>query len=128
MPRWIALTALLGAAFLLARRVLARRRGPSGIDNAGEPESFEQKWSPARYRANASVQELQAEGWAALTQTLIRERYPFLSDDDLRRTGGNLERLAGLIAERTERAMTEVHQELLALASAQPTDPSWPAR
>ncbi|HEY8489391.1 MAG TPA: hypothetical protein VIO14_00205 [Dehalococcoidia bacterium] len=129
MQRWLLLTAVLGGAFLLARRRLARRRGPVGIDNAGAPVSFEQRWSPAEHRADVSVAELQAEGWAALIQTAIRDRYPFLSDADFRRTGGNLELLAGLIAERTDRALTEVHQELLTLASeAQPTEPSWPSR
>jgi hypothetical protein len=74
------------------------------------------------------VQELQAEGWAALAKSLIQERFPMLTDADFEATGGNLERLAGLVAERTERPMTEVHEELVAITrAAQPTEASWPS-
>lgn len=138
MRRWLAITAVAGAG--VGAVMLLRRRRSSGytgdaIDAAGQGESFgerggnapEQRWAPAETRTDVTPEQLSAAAKVGVSAGAIQSAWPAVTEDEIDATEGNLDRLARLIAEKTEQPVEQVRRRLDGILAEQAPIPSYPA-
>lgn len=134
---------LLGGLVLggVASVLAWRRRGTSGydddaIDAAGQGDAFgerignapEQKWAVAETQRGASPEELSMAARVETSFDAIREVWPMLTLDDIRPAEGDLDRLAGLIADKVGQPREDVRGRLEGIIEAETPRPSFPAQ
>ncbi|HEY7294939.1 MAG TPA: hypothetical protein VH916_07840 [Dehalococcoidia bacterium] len=131
---------LIGGALLggIAAFVMYRRRG-SGYDedeidsadygdfgDRGAPAP-EQQMSVAETRHDTTPEELSTAARVETSLEDIRAAFPGVSDEDVKSAEGDLDRLAGLIAEKTGGDQSQVRQRLQEIIDTDTPDPSYPA-
>ena len=131
---------LIGGAILggVAAFVLRKRRG-SGYDDdeidsadygdfgdRGAPAP-EQQMATAETRHDTTPEELSTAARVETSLEDIRAAFPGVSDADVKSAEGDLDRLAGLIAEKTGGERGQVRQRLQAIIDTDTPDPSYPA-
>jgi hypothetical protein len=125
----------------VASVLILRRKGESGyewdeIDAAGQGDTFgerdgdapEQRWSPAQTEHKVSAEELSMAARVETSWDAIHAVWPSLSLDEIRKAEGDLDRLAGLIAEKVEQPRDEVRRRLEGIIEAETPRPSFPAQ
>lgn len=125
----------------LASVILLRRRGGSGyewddIDAAGEGDTFgerdatapEQRWAPAETKHDVTVEELSMAARVETSWDAIHTVWPSLTLEEIRPAEGDLDRLAGLIAEKVEQPRDEVRERLEGIIAQETPRPSYPAQ
>ena len=121
--------------------VLVRRRSSSGdgydddeIDAAGQGDTFgnrqgnapEQKWAPAETRHDMTAEQLSTAARVEASFESIRTVWPTLTLDEVRRAEGDLDRLAGLIAEKVEQPRDQVRRRLDGIIAQETPRSSYP--
>ena len=137
MRRWVLFSGLLLGG--VAGVVLIRRRAASGydedaIDAAGQGDTFgerggtapEQLWTPAETRTDVTADELAMEARIETSFDDIRNVWPSVTLDEVRRAEGDVERLAGLIAEKVEQPRDQVRRRLETIIAQDTPRPSFP--
>lgn len=128
--------ALVGIGAVVAwRRLTSSGYEEDEIDFAGEEGDFgersgappEATASPAETRSDATAEELSMAARVETSIEDIRTVWPSVSLDDIRKAEGNLDSLAGLIAEKVEQPRDEVKKRLEAILAQDTPDPSYPA-
>lgn len=135
--KWILGGLLVGG---VATAVVLRRKSKSGydddeIDAAGQGDTFgerdgdapEQKWSTAQTEKNVTAEELSMAARVETSWDAIRTVWPVLTLDEIRPAEGDLDRLAGLIAEKAEQPREQVRQRLEAIIEQETPRSSYPA-
>ncbi len=132
---------LIGGLVLggLAGAVIVRRRSSSGyeddaIDAAGQGDTFgerggnapEQKWAPAETRTDVTAEELAMAARVEASFDSIRTVWPSLTLNEIRKVEGDLDRLAGLIAEKVEQPREQVRQRLEGILAQETPRSSYP--
>jgi hypothetical protein len=125
----------------LASVMLLRRKGGSGyeddeIDAAGQGDTFgdreadapEQRWAPAETRQDVTVEELSMAARVETSWETIQSVWPVLTLEDIRPAEGDLDRLAGLIAEKVEQPREQVRERLEGILAQETPRPSFPAQ
>ncbi|MGH2586231.1 MAG: hypothetical protein ACRDJE_15060 [Dehalococcoidia bacterium] len=139
---------LLGGLLVggIATAILIRRRGRSdgwddygydddAIDAAGQGDTFgdrpadapEQRWAPAQTEHGVTAEQLSMAARVETSWDAIHTTWPSLTLDEVRPAEGDLDRLAGLIAEKVEQPRDEVRSLLEAILAQETPDPSFPA-
>jgi len=124
----------------IASVMLLRRKGNSHydddfIDAAGQGDTFgdrvadapEQQWAPAHTEKNVTVEELSMAARVETSWDRIHEVWPVLTLDDVRPAEGDLDKLAGLIAEKVEQPRDEVRSRIEEILAEETPRPSFPA-
>src|SRR5215207_2187459 len=115
--KWLIGGLVLGG---IAAAVVARRRGKGGyeddeIDAAGQGDTFgervgtapEQRWAPARTATGVTPEELSMAARVETAFPAFQAVWPTLTLDDIRPAEGDLDRLAGVIADKGSRPRDE---------------------
>ena len=136
MKKWLIAGLLIGG---VAGVVVYRRRSSSGyeddeIDAAGQGDTFgerggsapEQRWGPAETRRDVSAEELAMAARVEASFDTIHSVWPSLNLDDVSKAEGDLERLAGLIAEKVEQPRDQVRQRLEGILAQETPRSSYP--
>ena len=134
--KWLMAGLLIGG---LAGVAIVRRRSSSGyeddeIDAAGQGDTFgerggsapEQRWAPAETRTDVTAEELATAARVEASFHTIHTVWPALTLDDVRKAEGDLERLAGLIAEKVEQPRDQVRQRLDGILAQETPRSSYP--
>lgn len=135
---WLVGGLLLGG---VATALAMRRKGKSGydddeIDAAGAGDAFgerignapEQKWAVAETRTDVTPEELSMAARVETSFDAIRQVWPMLTLEEIRPVEGDLDRLAGLIAEKAEQPRDEVRRKLEGIIAQETPNPSFPAQ
>jgi hypothetical protein len=114
----------------LASVMLLRRKGGSDYewddaDVGGEVDTFgdrdattpEQRWDPPKATQNVTVEEPSMAARVETSWDAIHAAWPSLTLDDVRPAEGDLDRLAGLIAEKVEQPREGVRERLEGIIS-----------
>ena len=132
---------LIGGLILggLAGAVIVRQRSRSRyeedeIDAAGQGDTFgerdgnapEQRWAPAETKA-VTPEELSMASRVETAWDGISSAWPTLTLDDIRPAEGDLDKLAGLIADKTGQQRNEVRTKLDGILAQEVPDSSYPA-
>lgn len=131
---------LIGGAILggVAAFVMRKRRG-SGydedeIDSADYGEfgergapAPEQQMATAETRHDTTPDELSTAARVETSLDDIRAAFPGVSAEDVKAAEGDLDRLAGVIAQKTGGDRTQVRQRLQEIIDTDTPDPSYPA-
>lgn len=133
---WMLGLAAIGAVGAV---LVARRRGSSGydddeIDFAGDDAEFGHRTdapkdvsaAPAETRADITPERLSMAARIETAYDDIRRTWPSLSLEDVRTADGDVDRLAGMIAEQAEEPREQVRQKLDAIIAKAVPDPSYP--
>jgi hypothetical protein len=122
------------AAALVVRNRLRSPYDRDVVDSSGDGEfgsrsasAPEQRWAPATTRDDVSADELSMASRVETSFPAIQEVWPSISLDELRPAEGDLDRLAGLIAEKVERPRDLVRNRLDAILARETPQPSYPA-
>ena len=135
--KWLIGGLVLGGA---ATAFVLRKRGQSGyeedeIDAGGQGDTFgerdgtapEQRWSPAHTLHGVTAEELSMASRVEASWDDIHSAWPTLTLDEVRQAEGDLERLAGLIAEKVEQPRELVRQRLEGIIAQDTGRGSYPA-
>ena len=135
--KWLFGGLLLGG---IATAITMRRRGGSGyeddeIDAAGQGDTFgerdadapEQRWAPAETVKGVTAEELSMASRVETSWPAIQTVWPALSLDDVRAVEGDLDRLAGVIAEKTDQPREQVRERLEGIIEQETSRSSYPA-
>jgi hypothetical protein len=136
--RWLIGGALLGGivATVIARRKSSSSYSDDAIDTAGAGnETFgersaqapEQKWAPAETRTDVSVEELSMAARLGASVEAIHSTWPSVSEEEIRKIEGDIDRLVQLIAEKVEQPREEVRHRLDDIIARETPRPSYPA-
>ncbi len=116
------------------RRLTSSGYNDDDIDFAGEDGAFgergtppEEVLSPAHTRTDVTAEELSMAARVETSWEDIHTVWPSLTLDEIRKAEGDLDRLAGLIAEKVEQPRDEVKQRLEGIIAQDTPDPSFPA-
>lgn len=133
---WLLGLAAVGAVGAV---LVARRRSGSGydddeIDFAGDDAEFGHRTdapkdvssAPAETRTDITPERLSMAARIETAYDDIRHTWPSLSLDDVRTADGDVDRLAGMIAEQAEEPREQVRQRLDAIIEKAVPDPSYP--
>jgi hypothetical protein len=124
--------------------VLRRRSGDSWDDDgydddeiddpAGDGEfghrdakAPEQEMSPARMRHDVTAEQLSTAARVETAFSAIRQVWPTLTLEEVRGAEGDLDRLAGVIAEKAEQPRGQVRTRLDEILAREVPDASYPA-
>jgi hypothetical protein len=123
---------VLGTIF--ARKKMSSSYEDDEIDAAGAgefgyraPSAPEQQAAPAETRTDVTVEELSMAARIGASAPAIHEAWPSLSEDEINDTEGDLDRLTGRIAEKTEQPHEEVRRRLDEILARETPRPSYPA-
>lgn len=139
MKKWLLVGGLLAGS--VAGVVLVRRRSSDSgyewddIDSAGEGDTFgerpanapEQKMASAEMRHDVTPEELSMAARLETAFDAIHTAFPLLGLEELRKAEGDVDRLAGLIAEKSEQPREQVRQRLDQIVAQEVPDSSYPA-
>ena len=135
MRKWLLIGGVLGS---IGAVVAMRRRGSSyendEIDSAGEGEFGErdasapaQQGAPAETRTDTTPEKLAMAARIETSFDAIRQVWPLITLDEVRQADGDLDRLAGLIAEKAEQPREQVRQRLDGIIAQETPRTSYPA-
>jgi len=137
LKKWL----VIGGAAAALGTVVAVRRKSSGYDNdvidaGGQGNSFgdrdgnapEQRWSPAETRTDITPEQLSMAARIETSYDHIHDVWPVVTLEEVRTADGDLERLAGLIAEKVEQPRDQVRTRLEGILAEETPNPSYPAR
>ncbi|MGE0542884.1 MAG: CsbD family protein [Dehalococcoidia bacterium] len=124
------------ASVIVLRRTSGSHDDDDWINAAGEGDAFgdrdatapEQRWSPVQTEKNVAAEELSMAARVETSWNRIHEVWPALTLDDIRPAEGDLDKLAGLIAEKAEQPRDEVRDRLEAIIAEETPMPSFPAQ
>lgn len=98
--------------------------GDFGSRGAPAPE---QKWAPAETRHDVTPEALSTAARVETSMEAIRSAFPSVSEEDIKAVEGDLDRLAGLIAEKGGGPRAQVRERLDGILAEQTPNPSYPA-
>lgn len=131
--------ALLGGAAIGGVVMVVRRRGDGyeddDIDAAGQGATFgqragdapEQKWAPAETRTDVTPEQLSMASRIGASADAIRSAWPAMTPDEIEGAEGDLDRLAGAIAQKSEQPVAEVRRRVEEIIARETPNPSYPA-
>lgn len=139
MKKWLLVGGLVATG--VAGVVVARRRSADSgyewddVDSAGSDDAFgeraadapEQKMAPAETRNDVTPEALSMAARLETAYEAIHTAFPLLSLAELRKAEGDIDRLAGLIAEKAEQPRDQVRQRLDGIVAQEVPDASYPA-
>lgn len=134
--KWLIGGALLGGIVgtVIARKKMSSSYDDDDIDSAGmgdfgyrAADAPEQQAAPAETRTDVTVEELSMAARVGASAGAIREVWPSLSEDEINAAEGDLDRLAGSIAEKTEQPRGDVRRRLDEIVARETPRPSYPA-
>jgi hypothetical protein len=119
--KWLIGGLVLGG--IAAAAVARRRRGgyeDDEFDVAGQGDTFgerdsdapEQRWAPARTESGVTPEAPSSASRVETSFPAIQDAWPTLTLDDIRPAEGDLDRLAGVIAEKVAQPRDEVRRRL----------------
>jgi hypothetical protein len=136
--KWLIGGLVLGG---IATAIVLRRRGDSGydddlIDAGGQGDTFgerdasapEQRWSIAETAKGVTPEELSMAARVETSWPAIQQVWPTLDLHEIRKAEGDLDRLAGLIAEKVEQPRDQVRERLEGIIAQETPNPSFPAQ
>ncbi|MBI2760640.1 MAG: hypothetical protein HYX51_04340 [Chloroflexi bacterium] len=100
--------------------------GGGDFGNRGAPAP-EQKMAPAETRTDISPERLSMASRLAESAEAIRTIWPAITEDDINRAEGDLERLTQRIAEKVEQPREQVRERLDGVLAQETPNPSYPA-
>jgi hypothetical protein len=137
IKRWLLLGGI--AAGIGTVLVLRQRRSGYDMDEIDAPGDYddpfgerradapEQRWAPAETRHDVTVEELSTASRVETSWDDIHTTWPSVTLEEARSAEGDLDRLAGLIAEKVEQPRDQVRQKLDEIIAQDTPDPSFPA-
>ena len=117
--------------------VLRRRSGSTydddWLDATGESDTFgdhdaespEQRWTPVHTEEGVTADEPSMSARVETSWNRIHEVWPVLALDDIRPADGDLDKLAGLIADKVEQPRDEVRDRLEVILTEETPTPSF---
>lgn len=127
--------ALGGTAAFVAWNKLRSPYEEDAIDSSGAgdfgdrgADAPEQRWAPAKTRDDVSVEELSTASRVETSLPAMQQVWPSLTLDDVRPAEGDLDKLAGVIAEKVGQPRGEVRRRLDEIIAEETPRPSYPAQ
>lgn len=100
--------------------------GEGDFGNRGAPAP-EQKMAPAHTRTDISAEQLSMASRVGEALPAIRKEWPAMTEDEIYAADGDLDKLAGQIAEKAEQPREQVRKRLDDIIATEEPRPSYPA-